>query len=455
MDSVFELYKVGIGPSSSHTMGPMRAGKMFLDEVLEKKIPLKKIKVLLFGSLSLTGRGHKTDEAVLLGLSGYEAKNIDIDSIPSIIQTIKKDKKIVISPTLKVDFDYDKDLVFEERFLKEHQNGMIIQALDSEGKVLYENTYFSIGGGIVKTKANISKKDSTKHQKVPFPFKSAKELLKHCNDNALSISNVVLQNELTMHSQNEIENYFKDIYHTMDACIKRGVSKEGVLAGGLNLPRRAFSLYKQVVSKNSDDPLVVFDWVNLFALAVSEENASGGRVVTAPTNGACGIIPATLAYYNKFVKELDLHMYLRYYLTSGAIGMLYVKNASISGAEVGCQGEVGVACSMAAAGLAELMGGNAKHVCMAAEIGMEHNLGLTCDPVNGLVQIPCIERNAIAAVKAINSARMALYQNTESKVSLDAIIATMYATGKDISEKYKETSKGGLALSVCHHNSCS
>ncbi|PAF43263.1 L-serine ammonia-lyase [Helicobacter sp. 11S02629-2] len=455
MDSVFELYKIGIGPSSSHTMGPMKAGKMFADEMLEKKIKPASLKVHLYGSLSMTGRGHRTDEATVLGLCGYEAKSVNIDSIEGILKTIKKDKKLKVDGKVEVNFDYDKDLIFESTFLKEHQNAMTIEALDANKKVLYANTYFSVGGGIVKTRENIGKKDSGKHHKVPFPFKSAKELLKHCNDNALSISSVVMQNELAMHTKEEIESYFKDIYNTMDACIKRGVSKEGVLGGGLKLPRRAFSLYKQVVSKNSDDPLVVFDWVNLFALAVSEENANGGRVVTAPTNGACGIIPATLAYYNKFVKELDLHMYLRYYLTSGAIGMLYVKNASISGAEVGCQGEVGVACSMAAAGLAELMGGNAKHVCMAAEIGMEHNLGLTCDPVDGLVQIPCIERNAIAAVKAINSARMALYQNTESKVSLDAIIATMYATGKDISEKYKETSKGGLALNVCHNNSCS
>ena len=325
---------------------------------------------------------------------------------------------------------------------------MTIHAWAGE-KEIYSKTYYSIGGGFIVDEEHFGK-ESASELAVPYPFKSAQEMLGYCKETGMSLSGMVMQNELALHSKKEIEDYFANIWQTMRACIDRGMNTEGVLPGPLRVPRRASALRRMLVAsdKLSHDPMNVVDWVNMFALAVNEENAAGGRVVTAPTNGACGIVPAVLAYYDHFIESVSPDIYIRYFLASGAIGTLYKMNASISGAEVGCQGEVGVACSMAAAGLAEILGASPEQVCVAAEIGMEHNLGLTCDPVAGQVQVPCIERNAIASVKAINASRMAMRRTSEPRVSLDKVIETMYETGKDMNAKYRETSRGGLAIKV-------
>lgn len=452
MGSVFDIFKIGIGPSSSHTVGPMRAGKLFIDELIKKDLisSVTKIVADVYGSLSLTGKGHQTDVAIIMGLAGNQPDTVDINSIPAFIDNVNKTARLAIyNGQYGVDFPIDTSMVFHSNFLPLHENGMTLSAYNGDQLVL-QKTYYSVGGGKIVLEEEFGQQDNTGIE-LPFPFSSAEELLKHCNDNSLSISSIVLKNELTLHSYEEIETYFTRVGKTMEECIKRGMNTEGLLPGPLKVPRRALSLHRQLAAsadKIISDPMIIIDWVNLFALAVSEENAAGGRVVTAPTNGACGIIPAILAYYNKFVMPVTPDVYIRFFLTCGAIGQLYQMNASISGAEVGCQGEVGVACSMAAAGLAELLGGNAGQVCMAAEIGMEHNLGLTCDPVGGQVQVPCIERNAIASVKAINATRMALRRTTLAKVSLDKVIETMYETGKDMNSKYRETSKGGLAITI-------
>ncbi|MDU4127069.1 MULTISPECIES: L-serine ammonia-lyase [unclassified Pantoea] len=451
MISVFDMFKVGIGPSSSHTVGPMKAGKQFVDLLSEqgKLQEVTRIAVDVYGSLSLTGKGHHTDIAIIMGLAGESPDTVDIDSIPAFIKDVAQRERLLLAKGAhEVDFPREGGMVFRSENLSLHENGLRLLAFAGDLLIL-SKTYYSVGGGFIVDEEHFGQ-SALDEVSVPWPFHSAKDLLAHCRETGLSLSGLVMKNELALHSRDEIHAYFANIWQTMQACIDRGLNTEGVLPGPLRVPRRAASLRRLLISssKHSNDPMIVIDWINMFALAVNEENAAGGRVVTAPTNGACGIVPAVLAYYDHFIEPVTPDIFLRYFLASGAIGVLYKMNASISGAEVGCQGEVGVACSMAAAGLAELLGGSPEQVCVAAEIGMEHNLGLTCDPVAGQVQVPCIERNAIASVKAINAARMALRRTSEPRVSLDKVIETMYETGKDMNAKYRETSRGGLAIKV-------
>ncbi|WP_048784504.1 MULTISPECIES: L-serine ammonia-lyase [Pantoea] len=451
MISVFDMFKVGIGPSSSHTVGPMKAGKEFVDLLVEqgKLQEVTRVAVDVYGSLSLTGKGHHTDIAIIMGLAGASPATVDIDSIPAFIKDVEQRERLLLANGAhEVDFPREGGMVFRSENLSLHENGMRLLAFAGDLLIL-SKTYYSVGGGFIVDEEYFGQ-SALDEVSVPWPFHSAKELLAHCRETGLSLSGLVMKNELALHSRDEIRDYFTDVWQTMQACIDRGLNTEGVLPGPLRVPRRAASLRRLLTSssKHSNDPMNVIDWINMFALAVNEENAAGGRVVTAPTNGACGIVPAVLAYYDHFIEPVTPDIFTRYFLASGAIGILYKMNASISGAEVGCQGEVGVACSMAAAGLTELLGGSPEQVCVAAEIGMEHNLGLTCDPVAGQVQVPCIERNAIASVKAINAARMALRRTSEPRVSLDKVIETMYETGKDMNAKYRETSRGGLAIKV-------
>ncbi|AMG58861.1 L-serine ammonia-lyase [Pantoea vagans] len=451
MISVFDMFKVGIGPSSSHTVGPMKAGKQFVDLLCEqgKLQEVTRIAVDVYGSLSLTGKGHHTDIAIIMGLAGESPDTVDIDAIPAFIKDVEQRERLLLAKGAhEVDFPREGGMVFRSDNLSLHENGLRLLAFAGDLLIL-SKTYYSVGGGFIVDEEHFGQ-SALDEVSVPWPFHSAKDLLAHCRETGLSLSGLVMKNELALHSRDEIHAYFTHIWQTMQACIDRGLNTEGVLPGPLRVPRRAASLRRLLTSstKHSSDPMIVIDWINMFALAVNEENAAGGRVVTAPTNGACGIVPAVLAYYDHFIEPVTPDIFLRYFLASGAIGVLYKMNASISGAEVGCQGEVGVACSMAAAGLAELLGGSPEQVCVAAEIGMEHNLGLTCDPVAGQVQVPCIERNAIASVKAINAARMALRRTSEPLVSLDKVIETMYETGKDMNAKYRETSRGGLAIKV-------
>lgn len=451
MISVFDMFKVGIGPSSSHTVGPMKAGKQFVDLLCEqeKLQEVTRIAVDVYGSLSLTGKGHHTDIAIIMGLAGESPDTVDIDAIPAFIKDVEQRERLLLAKGAhEVDFPREGGMVFRSENLSLHENGLRLLAFAGDLLIL-SKTYYSVGGGFIVDEEHFGQ-SALDEVSVPWPFHSAKDLLAHCHETGLSLSGLVMKNELALHSRDEIYAYFTDIWQTMQACIDRGLNTEGVLPGPLRVPRRAASLRRLLTSstKHSSDPMIVIDWINMYALAVNEENAAGGRVVTAPTNGACGIVPAVLAYYDHFIEPVTPDIFLRYFFASGAIGVLYKMNASISGAEVGCQGEVGVACSMAAAGLAELLGGSPEQVCVAAEIGMEHNLGLTCDPVAGQVQVPCIERNAIASVKAINAARMALRRTSEPRVSLDKVIETMYETGKDMNAKYRETSRGGLAIKV-------
>ncbi|WP_205951937.1 L-serine ammonia-lyase [Pantoea stewartii] len=451
MISVFDMFKVGIGPSSSHTVGPMKAGKQFVELLSEqgKLHEVTRIAVDVYGSLSLTGKGHHTDIAIIMGLAGESPDSVDIDAIPAFIKDVQQRERLPLAKGAhEADFPREGGMVFRSENLSLHENGLRLLAFSGDLLVL-SKTYYSVGGGFIVDEEHFGQ-SALDEVTVPWPFHSAKELLAHCRETGLSLSGLVMKNELALHSREEINAYFATIWQTMQACIDRGLNTEGVLPGPLRVPRRAASLRRLLISsaKHSNDPMVVIDWINMFALAVNEENAAGGRVVTAPTNGACGIVPAVLAYYDHFIEPVTPDIFIRYFLASGAIGILYKMNASISGAEVGCQGEVGVACSMAAAGLAELLGASPEQVCVAAEIGMEHNLGLTCDPVAGQVQVPCIERNAIASVKAINAARMALRRTSEPRVSLDKVIETMYETGKDMNAKYRETSRGGLAIKV-------
>jgi L-serine ammonia-lyase (EC 4.3.1.17) len=451
MISTFDMFKIGVGPSSSHTVGPMNAGKSFIDE-LQKSGALSQITGLtvdLYGSLSLTGKGHATDVAVIMGLAGNRPDSVDIDAIPAFIRAVQRSGRLPVAQgAAVVPFSVNDDVVFHDETLPRHENGMRFTARYGD-QILLSKTYYSVGGGFIVEEEKFGQAHDIE-QPVPFPFRSASELVKQCTENGLSISGLMMQNELALRSREEIDTGFARIWHVMRTGIERGMNTEGVLPGPMNVPRRAVALRRILVSSDStsSDPMNVIDWINMFALAVSEENAAGGRVVTAPTNGACGIVPAVLAYYDKFRRTVNGNSVARFLLTAGAIGGLYKQNASISGAEVGCQGEVGVAASMAAAGLTELLGGSPQQVCMAAEIAMEHNLGMTCDPVGGQVQIPCIERNAINAVKAVNAARMAIQRTSEARVSLDKVIETMYETGKDMNDKYRETSRGGLAIKV-------
>lgn len=451
MISIFDMFKVGIGPSSSHTVGPMKAGKQFLDDLAEKQLlaDVDHLRVEVYGSLSMTGKGHNTDIAIIMGLAGYLPHDVDIDLIPQFIAQVKQQKQLSIAQGVKqVKFDYENDMVFHRTFLPLHENGMTISAYHN-ATLIHQQTYYSIGGGFIVDEEHFAQIERNEIN-VPYPYKNAEDIVKHCRENGLPISNIMWHNELALHSAQALQQHLVTVWDTMKACIYRGLHTEGLLPGPLKVQRRAASLRRQLEANSSlsNDPMQIIDWVNMFALAVNEENAAGGRVVTAPTNGACGIVPAVLAYYDKFIAPISDEIRNMYLLTTSAIGSLYKMNASISGAEVGCQGEVGVACSMAAAGLTEVLGGSPEQVCMAAEIAMEHNLGLTCDPVGGQVQVPCIERNAIASVKAINAARMALRRTSVPRVTLDKVIETMYETGKDMNAKYRETSMGGLAIKV-------
>ncbi len=411
-----------------------------------------RIAVDVFGSLSLTGKGHHTDIAIIMGLAGNLPATVDIDAIADFIRDVEQRERLPLTPQHEVDFPAQGGMNFHSETLARHENAMRIHAFAGE-LLIYSNTYYSIGGGFIVDEAHFGVTTELP-ARVPYPYASALDLQRHCKESGLSLSGLVMQNELALHSREEIEQHLTEVWQVMHTGIERGMNTEGLLPGPMRISRRAAALRRILVSsdKNDRDPMNVVDWINMFAFAVNEENAAGGRVVTAPTNGACGIIPAVLAYYDRFIRPVNLNSYSRYFLTSGVIGTLYKMNASISGAEVGCQGEVGVACSMAAAGLAELMGGSPAQVCIAAEIAMEHNLGLTCDPLAGQVQVPCIERNAISAVKAVNAARMALRRTSEPRVCLDKVIETMYETGKDMNAKYRETSQGGLAIKVvaCH-----
>lgn len=450
--SAFDLYSIGIGPSSSHTVGPMRAAARFareLDEVTGPE-PAVRVQCELFGSLGATGHGHGTPAAVMLGLEGAEPDSIDVDSVGERVERIRRDKYLRAPSGRELMFDHEIDLVLHRRrTLAAHSNAMTFRALNSTGVVVSERTFYSVGGGfIVEADSEGEIPDVADDTVVPHPFGTADELLEVCRTTSQSISDVVRANERCWRADDEIDDGLLNIWSVMKGCVDAGCANEGMLPGIFGVKRRAPRLHAQLSNCSDDDPLHVVDWVNLFALAVNEENAAGGRVVTAPTNGAAGIIPAVLHYYMRFVPGADEAGVVRFLLTATAIGILFKQNASISGAEVGCQGEVGSACAMAAGALCELLGGSPEQVENAAEIGIEHNLGLTCDPVGGLVQIPCIERNAIASVKAINAARLAMNGDGNHRVSLDDAIRTMRDTGRDMHVKYKETSSGGLAVNV-------
>ena len=448
--SVFDIFKVGIGPSSSHTMGPMNAAREFVLGLKRDGLlaATNEIAARLYGSLALTGAGHGTDRAVLAGLEGAEPETVDPDSIEATLQRIRTSRRIKLLGEHEIAFDEPMQLLFmrHER-LPRHSNGMRFTALAAQGRTLREEDYYSIGGGFIVRGDEAEAREAGAHCAPPFPFSSGDELLALCRQNGLELFELVLANERTWNTDERIRAQLMHIWQVMQACVERGFRQSGLLPGVLKVRRRAPKLYR-VLTEGDEGPLDVMDWVNAYALAVNEENAAGGRVVTAPTNGAAGIVPAVLHFYRRFEPGSNDEGVIRFLLTAAAIGMLYKRNASISGAEMGCQGEVGVACSMAAAGLVAALHGTNEQIENAAEIGMEHNLGLTCDPVAGLVQIPCIERNAMGAVKAINAARLARRGDGTHKVSLDQVIATMRQTGADMSTIYKETSQGGLAVNV-------
>jgi L-serine dehydratase len=448
--SVFELFKIGIGPSSSHTVGPMKAARRFAEELLASGLGERTaaVRAELHGSLGATGRGHGTDRAVVLGLLGETPERVEVDAIPALLEDVRARGRLRLLGRREVAFREPEHLRLHLRALPFHPNGMRFAALDAAGAELLARTSYSVGGGFVVDEGAPAGPDA--RREVPLPFRSAAELLARCAERGATPAAVVLENERAARSEEEVRAGLLEIWRVMEACVERGCRTEGVLPGGLRVPRRAPALSRKLSERGRAvaDPLAAMDWVNLWALAVNEENAAGGRVVTAPTNGAAGIVPAVLHYYRRLVPGSSDEGVVRFLLTAGAIGALYKENASISGAEVGCQGEVGSACSMAAGGLAEVLGGTAAQIENAAEIAMEHHLGLTCDPVGGLVQIPCIERNAMAAVAAINAARMALRGDGTHHVSLDEVIETMRETGADMKAKYKETSLGGLAVTV-------
>lgn len=455
MISVFDMFSIGIGPSSSHTVGPMKAAKLFVDELQNqaKLSNVDRVKCELFGSLGQTGIGHGTGKAVILGLSGEMPDTIPVDSIDGILAEVVANQTIQLDGQHSVDFPKDDAIIYHHRkTLPAHANAMTLYAYQGNTIVL-EQTYYSIGGGFIVEDCDFEKekdKALSLHANIkrPHKFSNAAQLLDLAQESGLSISTMMMNNEKCLNDEATIRAKLVNIWQAMLSSVERGMKTEGILPGGLKVNRRAPALHRTLKVEKSSDPLTAMDWVNLFALAVNEENAAGSRVVTAPTNGAAGIIPAVLCYYNKFVQPVTDDDCVRYLLTAAAIGILYKTNASISGAEVGCQGEVGVACSMAAGALTEIMGGTPIQVENAAEIGMEHNLGLTCDPVGGLVQVPCIERNAMGSVKAINASRLALRGTGTSKVSLDKVIKTMWDTGNDMKTKYKETSRGGLAVNI-------
>ncbi|MDB9529375.1 L-serine ammonia-lyase [Oscillatoria sp. CS-180] len=451
--SVFDIFKIGIGPSSSHTVGPMKAARWFVQELARENLLTRvaRIRVDLYGSLGATGKGHGSDRAVLLGLEGETPECVNPAMVAGHWQRIQQTGSVWVLRQQAIPFCYQQDLSFHWEPLPFHPNGLAFKALGPAGKVLYAKTYYSIGGGFVVDENAASIDQLQLHRSaLPYPFTTARQLLEQCQDSGLSISQIMLANEQVWRSQADIQTKLLGLWTVMQTCVERGCHTEGTLPGGLRVKRRAAALYRhlQRLEHSLADPLSVMDWVNVYAMAVNEENAAGGRMVTAPTNGAAGVIPAVLHYYSRFCHGANEAGVVRFLLVAGAIAILYKENASISGADVGCQGEVGVACSMAAGALAEVLGGSPAQVENAAEIGMEHNLGLTCDPVGGLVQVPCIERNAMGAVKAINAARMALKGNGQHCVHLDKVIKTMRDTGHDMHEKYKETSRGGLAVNV-------
>lgn len=457
MISVFDLFSIGIGPSSSHTVGPMRAACAFVHTLKQHALLTRTDRVVVecYGSLGQTGKGHGTGKAIILGLAGFEPESVDIETIPAFLEQVEKSQSLHLGGEQPSAFPRIGAILFNRRkTLPAHSNGMTLRAFEGD-TLIFEQTYYSIGGGFIIEESHFAnaREEAARFDvahPIPYPFESGAELLEQCQESGLSISGLMLANEKVFRSEAEIKAGLRKIWQAMQGCVERGCKSEGVLPGGLKVKRRAPALYRQLCGETSfnKDPLMVMEWVDLFALAVNEENAAGGRVVTAPTNGAAGIIPAVLHYYDRFVRKVDDELLMQYFLTAAAIGILYKKNASLSGAEVGCQGEVGVACSMAAGALAELLGASPAIVENAAEIGMEHNLGLTCDPIGGLVQVPCIERNAMGAVKAINAARLALRGTGEHKVSLDKVIRTMWETGNDMKTKYKETARGGLAVNI-------
>ncbi|ENM5935263.1 L-serine ammonia-lyase [Vibrio mimicus] len=448
MLSIFDIFKIGVGPSSSHTNGPMIAGYRFVQQLLPQLNKVARIQVDLYGSLSLTGKGHHTDRATLLGLMGNQPATINISEANQVLREALQTGKLYLNGEHDIPFDESNDLLFHQDNLPLHENGMILSAFDGQGDQIDFETYYSVGGGFVATAEQLQQGTSTANVAVTYPFTSADQMLRQAEKHGLSIGGMILRNELAFQDMATIDAKADQIWQVMSQCMEHGFATEGILEGGLNVTRRAPSLLKKLEANAAieNDPMEVMDWINLFAFAVSEENAAGGQVVTSPTNGAAGVIPAVLMYYHRFIKALDTKQLKDFLAVSGAIGILYKTNASISGAEVGCQGEVGVSSSMAAAGLTALRGGSNEQICMAAEIAMEHSLGMTCDPIGGLVQVPCIERNAMGAVKAINASRMALKRTSKCLISLDKVIETMYQTGKDMNKKYRETSLGGLAL---------
>jgi L-serine dehydratase len=448
--SVFDIFKIGIGPSSSHTMGPMNAARSFVVLLAARGLLERtaQVSAQLYGSLALTGRGHCTDRAILLGLEGMSPDTIDSSAIEPALQRIRVEGRIRLLGRHEISFDEPLNLLFHmDQVLPGHSNGMRFTAHDAELQVLAREEYYSIGGGFI-VQAGAESNVGAARREPPFEFNSGARLLEHGRTQGLEIHELVLARERTWRTEAEVRAGLLRIWQVMQDCVRRGFEAQGLLPGVLGVRRRAPKLYRQLMSGDPSSPMHALDWVNVFALAVNEENAAGGQVVTAPTNGAAGIVPAVLHYYRRFESGADDGGVIRFLLTAAAIGMLYKQNASISGAEMGCQGEVGVACSMAAAGLVSALNGSNEQIENAAEIGMEHNLGLTCDPVAGLVQIPCIERNAMGSVKAINAARLAMRGDGSHKVSLDQVIATMRQTGLDMSTIYKETSQGGLAVNV-------
>lgn len=455
--STFNLFSIGIGPSSSHTVGPMRAARLFMQEAeqeLKQIHQANRILVDLYGSLALTGKGHATDLAIILGLEGETPDGMDPNQVQPRIQSVRTNHSLNLMGQHRITFNESSDLLFhKDKQLPFHPNGMRFTLFDAAGKELFTRVYYSVGGGFIVGHEAASHQNQPIHpsHQVPFPFKNYKELEAHCLANQMTIAQIMMENEKSFRPEAEVKTGILKIWNVMQQCIKRGIEQEGILPGGLQVKRRAHTIYQHLQKPESErvkNPAEVMEWVSLWALAVNEENAAGGRVVTAPTNGAAGVIPAVITYYHEMIDGANDEGIITFFLTAAAMGILYKEGASISAAEMGCMGEVGVACSMAAAGLAAALGGTNAQIENAAEIGMEHNLGLTCDPVAGLVQIPCIERNTMGAIKAINAAMLSLRGDGQHRVSLDQVIATMRATGHDMKAIYKETSLGGLAVNV-------
>ena len=455
--SLSEIFAIGVGPSSSHTVGPMRAAKRYIDNLRAQGVfdKINRLEATLYGSLALTGEGHGTIKAIVYGFMGLEAEEIDPEK-PYVV-AVSKDKVLHLGHERPIAFDLQKDVIFEkEIFLPEHSNGMRFKAFDEQGNLLLEEVYFSVGGGTIARSDEVNRRVEREAYKIPYDYNSCNELMKLCEEHNMDISDLVWANEVAIHGEAKVNEHLEKIHRVMQASIERGMNATGVLPGELKMQRKAREIYLRLEEKfrnNDYDPLLMVDWINLWGFAVAEENASGGQIVTAPTMGSAGVMPAVIRYYERFAVHKSgftpQEGIKKFFLTASGICSLYRSNASISGAEVGCQGEVGVACSMAAAGLTAAMGGTNLQIENAAEIAMEHNLGLTCDPIGGLVQVPCIERNAMGAVKAVNSARIAMKGDGTHIVSLDSVIKTMYDTGNDMHNKYKETSLGGLALNVC------